>query len=113
MSDSSSLSHLTAQYVACQKSIKTLETQRDQLKTQLKIALKEQGLTEYEDEDQNRVTLTTQFRESLDKTKVASLLSEEQYQSILRNTPCEVLRVLSRESREKIREFQRASPSNP
>ena len=74
------------------------------IRAEIKMYLAKDNQDFYEDPFGNSVSLKKQTRESLNKEKVKSLLGEIQFKEVVKTTEFDTLRILSKESREKIKE---------
>jgi len=82
--------------------------EEEKLKNKIKAFLKEKKWDKYFDKDTNiSVTITESKRESIDKMQLKLLLSESDYNSVIKLTIYERLNILTKESRDRIKKMVR------
>jgi len=99
------INELMGEYLELQKQSKALAEQMDEKKERIKLLMNENDLNFYEDEVGNTIKKLSQTRESLDKSRVKELLGEIQFETVVKKTSFESLRIQSAESKEKQMKF--------
>lgn len=91
-------------YLELQIEIFGLKKHQEMIRKELKSEMMARELTQYEDSKGNIVLYNTQKRETLNKKRVRELLGELQFKEVIKTTTSEVLKVISKKSKEKIQE---------
>ena len=87
---------------------KQLDILEDMLKTKIKTFLKERSWEKYNDSATDiSVTLSTQKRQTIDKTQLKMILTEGQLAQIMRTTSFQKLNIVTPETRERLKKFVR------
>jgi len=97
------INELIQQHLEIKTQVDGLKNEDEAIKAEIKLKLKEANMERYEDSSNNLVTLKEQTRESLDKAKVKALIGDEKYDTVVNKTKFEVLKIFSKESRNKIK----------
>lgn len=97
------INKLIQEHFKLKEEISKLTERDDIIKEELKFCLNEKGINSYEDNDGNLVKYNQQSRESIDKKKVKSLLSESDFAGVLKVTTFDTMRIISKTQRENFR----------
>ena len=99
------MEQLIKEYINVTSKIKLLDAEKDAIKTQIKVKMKEQGIDAFEDGNGNLVTYKKHTREKLNKERVKELLGDLKFKEVVQVTEYENCRVTSKEGREKLKSF--------
>jgi len=96
---------LLVEYIKLQIKKKEIEDELDTTKLLLKVYLQRENIDTYEDSIGNSITIRTQKRETLDKEKVKTLLSPEDYEGVIKISMFEIVRIVSKDSKDRQKQF--------
>jgi hypothetical protein len=83
-----------------------IENEIESLRTKIKIGLKERKWSTFmDDKSKISVSISTQKRESVNKTALKMLLNEEQYNQIITTTSFEKMLIVTPKDRERLKRF--------
>ena len=83
-------------------------TEEEQIKNKIRAFLKERKWTKYHDTATDvNVSITESQRETIDKTQLKLLLSNTDYNSVVKITHYERLNILTKETRDRIKKLVR------
>jgi hypothetical protein len=85
---------------------KELGEKIDLIKTKLRISLKEKKWDSYRDEESKiSISITTQYRESINKNLLKILLNEEQMSQVVTKNSYEKMLVVTEKDRERLKNY--------
>ena len=96
---------LLIEYIKLQSKKKEIEDELNNMKLLLKLHLQRENIDSYEDSLGNTIKIHTQKRETLDKEKVKALLSSQDYEGVIKISTFEIMRILSKDSKDKQKHF--------
>lgn len=106
------IEELIQEHLEIKKRIDELNNRDEAIKAEIKLFLTEEGIDKFEDTSGNLVSYKEQSRESLDKDKVRSLIGDIQFKEVVKVSTFGVLKILSKESREKIQKSFKKNGKN-
>ena len=87
------------QYVKYNEQIAKIEKEQEYIRELVRFFLKEENMNRFSMDD-NIAIMSSYEKESLDKDKVKCLLTKEQYESVIKKTPINTLKIMSKQSYE-------------
>lgn len=106
--DDSNITSILKHYKEADVICKALEEYKEQLKTKIRIFLKERKWDSYKDGNTDiSVKISIQTREVIDKEQLKIMLTDAQYAQVNRFTKFEKLTIITPENREKLKKIIR------
>ena len=100
--DKQKTEELIKEHLEIKKQIDELTEKDNAVKAEIKLYMTQENLEKYEDSTGNLVSFKEQTRESLDKKKIRELIGDIHFKEVVKVSTFGVLKILSKESREKI-----------
>ena len=100
------INELLLKYNENAEKTRLLDKEKEKLKNQIKIYLKEHRWTNYSDKDSGiNVSLVLQKRESIDLPQLKIMLNDAQYSQVIRITTFEKMLITNKDDRKRISKY--------
>lgn len=100
------INKLMEEYFDCHDKIKELQSIKERIQAEIKLYMSNDNLEFYNNKG-HKITYRSQIRKSLDKEKILTFISEDNLNKCYKETEFKVLKVLSKESLEKMKGFMK------